>query len=147
MASLKMANEPLRLNLEEYPHIPNSELFKIIKVLPKLSSGGPWIAGGSVWRTVNNEPLDNCDVDVYFSCKSYYEQACRQMNSYPYVNSILSEKKNKWNTIYQVHVNEGKFDKTIDIQFIGMSYHKRLDSLLDSFDFPVCQFGMMVKTS
>ena len=107
MASLKMREESLKLDLGSYPHIPNSELFKIAKCLPKLHAGGPWIAGGSVWRTVNNEPLTNCDVDVFFLCKEQYEEMCAKMKSYPYVNNILSEKKNKWNTTFQLHVNEG----------------------------------------
>lgn len=141
MASLKMREESLKLDLGSYPHIPNSELFKIAKCLPKLHAGGPWIAGGSVWRTVNNEPLINCDVDVFFICKEQYEEMCAKMKSYPYVNNILSEKKNKWNTTFQLHVNEGSFNKTIDVQFIGMSYYNRLEKLLNSFDFPVCQFG------
>jgi len=141
MSLLKMKKEMLHLNLGEYPHIPNSELFKIAKCLPKLCEGGPWIAGGSVWRTVNNEPLINCDVDVFFPCKEQYEEMRSKMNSYPYVNNILSEKKNKWNTVFQIHVNEGSFNKTIDVQFVGMSYYNRLEKLLNSFDFPVCQFG------
>lgn len=129
------------LNLEKYPHIKDSELFKILKCLPRLGRGGPWVAGGSVWRTVNNEMLKDCDVDIYFSSALAYEQSCRQMSSYPLVNNVLAEKKNKWNTTFQIHVNEGKYDKTIDVQFIGMSYYSRLEKLLNSFDFPVCQFG------
>ena len=139
---LKMKKEPSnKLDLEKYPHIKTSELFRILKCLPKLDRGGPWVAGGSVWRTVNNEELKDCDVDIFFICKEQYEEMCQKMYGYPFVNNVLSEKRTKWNTTYQIHVNEGKYDKTINVQFIGMSYHNRLDKLLNSFDFPVCQFG------
>ncbi len=129
------------LNLADFSHIPTSDLFRVLKHLPKLSGGGPWVAGGSVWRTINNEPLNGCDIDIFFPSKKQYEEHCRMMNAYPYVNNILNEKKNKYNTTYTVHVNEGKFDKTIDVQLIGMYYNRCLDLLLDTFDFSVCQFG------
>lgn len=142
-AQLKMKEEsnPNTLDLEKYPHVKTSELFKILKCLPRLRNASPWVAGGSVWRTINNEQLKDCDVDIFFSNKELYEQSCAQMNSYPFVNNVLAEKKNKWNTTFQIHVNEGKYDKTIDVQFIGMSYYSKLEKLLNSFDFPVCQFG------
>jgi len=129
------------LDLREYTHFANSELLKILKCIPKLGERGPWVAGGSVWRTINNEPLTNCDVDIFFTSKKHYEEGCMAMIGYPYVNNILNEKKNKWSTTYTVHVNEGKFNKIIDIQFIGTFFHKTLPKLLDSFDFSVCQFG------
>ncbi len=129
------------LKLEDFPHIKESDLFKIKRCLPPCSVGGPWIAGGSVWRTVRNEPLNECDVDVFFKNKDQYEQTCRQMNSIPFVRNILKETKNKWNTTYRIHVNQGRYDKTIDIQLINMSFYSRLERLLESFDFTVCQFG------
>ena len=129
------------LDLREYTHFADSELLKILKCVPKLRERGPWVAGGSVWRTINNEPLTNCDIDIFFTSKKHYEEGCRAMIGYPYVNNILNEKKNKWNTTYTIHVNEGKFNKIIDIQFIGTFFHKTLPKLLDSFDFSVCQFG------
>lgn len=129
------------LNLDLFPHLANTDLFKIIKYLPKCSDGGPWIAGGSVWRAIANEPLKDCDIDVFFSSKNQFESASRQMNGYPLVRNVIQETKNKWNTTYKLHVNEGNFNKTIDIQFIKMNYCNSLERLLDNFDLTVCQFG------
>src|SRR5258708_38972470 len=85
------------LDLTLYPHIQDSDLFKIMKFLPKCDVGGPWIAGGSVWRTIFNEPLKNCDIDLFFSSQQQFEIACLQMSAYPFVRNILQETKNKYN--------------------------------------------------
>ena len=140
MATLKPSDLHI-LNLAEYPHITESDLFKVIKYLPKMNERGPWIAGGSVWRTVNNESLDKCDIDMFFRDYKQYEETYRKMNSYPFVNNIIDEKKSKSNTTFKVHINEGKYNKTIDIHLIGMNYESSLYRLLSKFDFTVCQFG------
>lgn len=130
------------LNMAEFPHIKDSDLFKVLRHLPPLGIYGPWVAGGSVWRTINKEPLEKCDIDVFFQNQKQYEETVLKMNSLPTVNNIVKETKNKWNTIYKFHVHERKaFEKTIDVQFINMNFHQSLDSLLESFDLTVCQFG------
>lgn len=131
-----------KLDLSNYPHLVDSELFRILKHLPSMDSGGPWIAGGSLWRTLNKEPLINCDIDVFFRNKEQFEAISRKIRSLPFVNNILRETRKKWNTIYKYHVNEGNtFNKTVDIQFINMAHYSSLAKLLSSFDFTVCQFG------
>jgi len=130
------------LNLSDYPHIADSDLFKVLRHFPSLDEGGPWIAGGSLWRAFNKEPLVNCDIDVFFKSKKQFEEMSRKMGSLPYVNNVLIETKKKWNTLYKYHVNDGKsFNKTVDIQFINMAHYSSLAKLLNSFDFTVCQFG------
>lgn len=129
------------LNLADFPHVHTSDLLKIANYLPKCGVGGPWIAGGSVWRTVNNEPLNKCDIDVFFHDKEQLNDAMTQMDGYPLVRNILQKTKNKFNTTYKIHANRGVFNKTIEVQFIHMKFHKSLDALLQSFDFTVCQFA------
>ena len=130
------------LNLENYPHLVDSDLFKILRHLPPMTEEGPWVAGGALWRTINKEPLVNCDIDVFFKSKSQFEEMSRKMNSLPYVNNVISENRGKWNTNYQYHVNEGKkFNKTVDIQFVNTNRYSSIIKLLNSFDFTVCQFG------
>lgn len=130
------------LDMSQYPHIKDSDLFRVLKQLPPLSVYGPWVAGGSVWRTINKEPLEKCDIDIFFQSQEQHDEVVRKMNSLPHSNNIVKETKNKWNTVYKCHIHERKFfDKTIDVQFINMNFHPNLESLLDSFDLSVCQFG------
>ena len=129
------------LNLADFPHVHTSDLLKIANYLPKCGVGGPWIAGGSVWRTVNNEPLNKCDIDVFFHDKEQFNDAMTQMDGYPLVRNVLQKTKNKWNITYKIHANRGAFNKTIEVQFIHMKFHKSIDALLQSFDFTVCQFA------
>jgi len=130
------------INLTDYPHIAESDLFRVLHHFPTLSEGGPWIAGGSLWRTFNKEPLEKCDIDVFFKSKKQFEELTIKMRSFPYVKNVISETKKKWNTLYKYHVNEGKkFNKTVDIQFINVAHYSSLAKLLNSFDFTVCQFG------
>jgi len=130
------------LNISEYPHIKDSELFRVLRQLPKMSPQGPWVAGGAVWRTINNEPLDKCDIDIFFQSEKQFEESVLKMASLPFVNNVVKEIKNRWNTIYKCHVHEKKtFDKTYDVQFINMNFHPNIESLFESFDFTVCQFG------
>lgn len=147
MSNLKSCSVSIKsnvntLNLSDYPHLPNTDLFRFLKELPPLDSTGPWVAGGSVWRSINNEPLDNCDIDIFFQNKEQYEAGCRRMNSLPFVNHIINETKHKYNTVYKFHVSKGKtYNKTIDVQLMRTDLHPSLDQLLESFDFSVCQFG------
>lgn len=128
------------LNLADFPHVHTSDLLKIVNYLPKCGVGGPWIAGGSVWRTINNEPLNKCDIDVFFHDKEQFNEAVTQMDGYPFIRNVLKKTKNKWNISYKIHANRGVFNKTIEVQFICMKFHKSIDALLQSFDFTVCQF-------
>src|SRR6266404_2272953 len=100
----KSDSSMISLNMADYPHLPNTDLFRFLKELPPLDASGPWIAGGAVWRAVNNEPLNNCDIDIFFQNKARYAEGCRKMNSITFVNHIISEKKNKYNTIFKFHV-------------------------------------------
>lgn len=134
--------EMTKLDMGKHPHLVDSDLFRILRHMPKMGVGGPWVSGGSVWRTFNKEPLVNCDIDIFFRSKAQFEEISRRMGSLPFVNNVISETKKKWNTLYKYHVNEGKnFNKTVDVQFINMSYFSSLPKLMNSFDFTVCQFG------
>lgn len=134
--------QPNIMNMSDYPHIKESDLFRVLRHLPNLSVNGPWVAGGSVWRTISNEPLEKCDIDIFFQSQKQYDETVLKMNGLPVVNNIIKQRKNKWNTIYRFHVHEKKtFNKTFDVQLINMNFHRDIDSLLKSFDLTVCQFG------
>lgn len=140
---LKSCSEPQMINLNqtEFPHLQTTDLFRVMNHLPRCAVGGPWIAGGAVWRAVLNHPLDKCDIDMFFASKQQFDSTVLLMGGYPFVRNILQETKNKWNITYKIHANQGNFNKTINVQLINMSYYRNLDDLLNSFDFTACQFG------
>lgn len=118
---------------------PNFEFFKILKKLPALSVDGPWIAGGSIWKSMENIPLE-CDIDFFFKDENQLNETKRLMNSMPYIHRIIKEKQNRFNTTYDFHIHDGDYDKTVKIQFISFKQWPNPKELLDNFDFTACQF-------
>lgn len=118
---------------------PSSELFRILKKLPKLSKEGPWVAGGSIWKSMEKMPL-TCDIDFFFKDESQVKEMFSLMKSMPYARCIIEEKRNKFNTTFRYHINEVGYNKTISIQFISFKHWPTPKALIDDFDFTVCQF-------
>jgi hypothetical protein len=118
----------------------DSELFRILRKLPKPDVNGPWIAGGSLWKSIEGMPL-NCDLDFFFASPQQQEVYLRIMRSIPYVNHVVSEKKNDYNTTFGFHVYDNGYNKTIPIQYVSFRYASSLEEILNGFDFTVCQFG------
>ena len=117
----------------------DSELFRVLKYLPKLSTTGPWLAGGSVWKAIENIPLE-CDLDLFFSNKDQCAEWYRTMKSIPYTYRVISEKTNTYNTTLDYHIHEKGYNKTKKIQCVSFTYHNDIENLLCNFDFTACQF-------
>jgi len=118
----------------------DSELFRILHHLPKPEENGPWLAGGSVWKAIENLPLD-CDIDFFFKDETQYEEYLRKLKSIPYVYHIVTEKQNKYNITFGYHIYEKGYNKTVPLQLISFKFWNTLEELLEGFDFTVCQFG------
>ena len=118
----------------------DSELWRVLKRLPRPEPDGPWLAGGSVWKAIENCPIAH-DIDFFFRDAEQLEQHKRVMNSIPYCYHVVGETKNKYNTTYQFHISEGGYNKTIAVQFVSFRFWSRIEELLDGFDFTACQFG------
>jgi len=119
----------------------DSELLTILRQLPPIGSDGPWVAGGSVWKTIENMPL-NCDVDFFFKSPEQSEQWFRQLLSMPYVHRIVSTPiANRYNTSLSYHIHSRGFNKTVKLQLISFAFTKDIEELLNSFDFTACQFA------
>jgi hypothetical protein len=98
---------------------------------PKIEITVPqrgWIAGGAIRRWfAGNEKLS--DVDCFFQDEAAFLD---------YVNALAQHGAKLVNT----HKNAATFDvNDILVQLIKLKYHPTVDSLLDSFDFTVCQFA------
>jgi len=124
----------------------DSELFTVLKRLPKPEAEGPWIAGGSVWKAIEGIPLD-CDIDFFFSSPQQFEVYLGMMRGVPYSTKILKESSNGYNTTFDFHIYErGKINKIQKIQFVCAVFCETPLKLIDSFDFTVCQFAFDGKT-
>jgi hypothetical protein len=130
------------MKVHEFHNFVNqeSELFRILRHLPRPDENGPWLAGGSVWKAIENLPID-CDIDFFFKNEAQYEEYVRKLKSIPYTYHIVTEKKNKYNTTFGFHIYEKGYNKTIPVQFVSFRLCNSLEELLSGFDFTVCQFG------
>ena len=119
----------------------SSEFFTILKQLPSINTDGPWIAGGSVWKSIENIPLE-CDIDVFFKSDRQCEKWFRTLLSLPYAHRIVSDpKSNQYNTSLKYHVHHKGYNKTITLQLVSFRFFDNIKALLDGFDFTACQFG------
>jgi len=119
----------------------SSEFFTILKHLPAIDSDGPWVAGGSVWKSIENIPLE-CDIDVFFKSDRQCEKWFRTLLSLPYAHRIVSDpKSNQYNTSLKYHVHHKGYNKTITLQLVSFRFFDNIKALLDGFDFTACQFG------
>ncbi len=119
----------------------DSEFFKILKSLPPVGGDGPWVAGGSVWKAIENKQL-TCDIDFFFQSAKQCEQWYRTILSIPYSHRIVSESNtNNYNTSFKYCVPFGSKNKPFTLQLISFKFFNSMEHLLDSFDFTACQFG------
>ena len=119
----------------------SSEFFTILKQLPTIEGDGPWVAGGSVWKSIENIPLE-CDVDIFFKSAEQCERWFRTLVSLPYGHRIVSDlKTNQYNTSLKYHINHKGYNKTITLQLITFRFFNDIEALLGGFDFTACQFG------
>lgn len=124
-----------------YNHInQDSELFRVLKYLPKPQPEGPWLAGGSLWKAIENQPIEH-DLDFFFKDVKQCEEWLATIRSIPYVHHIVGEKSNRYNITYKFHVNERGYNKTISVQCVSFKCWNSITDLLEGFDFTACQFG------
>lgn len=108
----------------------------ILDLLPPLDlEAGPWLAGGLLRRALKKQPLDS-DVDLFFRSEEQlkgYQLALQAKNAVEIGNrdTVLT---------LRVPLNTTETCKAIKVQLIRL-YQPDLASVLDQFDFTICQFG------
>lgn len=102
-------------------------------LLPKLSSAGPWIAGGLVRRAVKGEKSIDSDVDLFFANETQLVEAVAELAA-----SGATKVNETAHTIGYSIMFDGK---PIPIQLIRIGYYADVVALLDTFDFTICQFA------
>jgi len=100
-------------------------LIQELSLLGKLKEKGPWLAGGSLLRLVNNEPISRGDLDFYFP-HSY--------SSREFVNKLANE------TIRSRRAYNNTTKSGLNIQLIT-EYYGSIEEVFKEFDFSICQFA------
>jgi hypothetical protein len=130
-----------------------TELGQALKRLPRVDPVGPWVAGGSVRRTLLGEKLEGTDFDFFFRNEKQYKEFHEDMveNDFSFVRS-----ENEHNTTYTVpsggyqeliRGDEGEeysvkvWKPELKVQAISIRYYASLAEVLDNFDFTITQFG------
>jgi hypothetical protein len=106
--------------------------FKVLATLPVPTPDGPWIAGGAIRRTLQQQPLES-DVDYFFrdaDQRKAFGEGMLERRGW-----IISEKEHA--TTYGINHEHG----TVIVQAVSMGYYRTLEDVLDSFDFTITQFG------
>ena len=131
-----------KLTLKQFvKHLPTaSALEYLIEVLPKCTSEGPWIAGGSLHRPYRNLPLVDSDVDVFFKNKEQLDKFLFDIKVYAlrtgkYKTSsyIVSE----WH--HTIVVSYMNYDWKI--QCVSFKYFESIQDLFKSFDINICRIA------
>ncbi len=112
----------------------SSELAQALKRLPAVAATGPWLAGGAVRRTIQNEKLDS-DFDFFFASAEQFQSFCTDMDA----KGAKKERETDFNITFRIPAAD-KLPE-LKVQAIRASYHPTLEAMLASFDFSLCQTG------
>jgi hypothetical protein len=113
-------------DLAKHGGFRSEPLRTILNGLPPLGSNGPWLAGGSIRRLLSGQPLDS-DLDIFFE---NYDQSSR------FVSSMLSDGFERNGGVLADTFTNG----ALKVQVCRVSYYPSAESVIDSFDFTICQF-------
>jgi hypothetical protein len=101
--------------------------------LLELKPDGPWLVGGCVRRLISSREQDS-DFDVGVVDLVQFEAAKAKLQAAGFKEHF----SNQFHTEYRGKLEGIKTE--VRIQLLAM-FHPNLESLLDSFDFTICQFG------
>ena len=109
-------------------------LSKVLSALPSLSTDGPWLAGGSLRRTLLRQEPDS-DFDFFF-------HDADQLAAFTAKLDELGMEKLR-ETEHHIHYRGRVGDSAlpIDVQCIRFAFYASADAVIDSFDFTICQFA------
>lgn len=109
-------------------------LAKVLAGLPPLSPNGPWLAGGSLRRTLLQQEPDS-DFDFFF-------RDAEQLSSFTAAldqRGLEKLRETEHHVHYRGRVGDGGVP--IDVQCIRFAFYADAKAVIDSFDFTICQFA------
>lgn len=101
----------------------------LMEKLPKPKIDGPWIAGGAIRNLLCGDSVTKSDIDYFFRDVNQFSDFCTEMDRL----GAIKKYENKFNTTW--FLGEQK------VQAISVAYYNDTISLLDSFDFTICQIA------
>jgi hypothetical protein len=101
---------------------------EVIELLPPLGVRGPWLAGGSVRKYMNNTQ-NKADYDIFFASETQRDEYCAALIAY----GAKEISVNIFNRTYNLN--------GYTIQAIHHEYRNTLIQTMDRFDISICQFG------
>jgi hypothetical protein len=135
---IKKINKPLH----------STELMSVVTALNridiKISTNGPWIAGGSLLLTYLDKPLDS-DVDIYFKNLDQYKESSIKLERY-----FHRLYKTEFSDTFLVYALVNNRSKEIKIQLVYYNPKPTATEIISEFDLDVCQIafdGSRVVTS
>lgn len=135
----------------------DTDLFLILEQLPAVTENGPWLAGGSIRRTITGQALES-DIDFFFKDQDQFDTWCKAIvelggtvkrtteHHTTYEVALEIEDRPKGDSSYARNFRAGEFDAPVKhivllVQGIHFRYYENIEEVLDSFDFTICQLG------
>ena len=116
--------------------LQDTTLFYVLSYLPILRPYGPWIAGGSVRRTVLGQEPET-DFDFFFKDEEQLDSFAKDLEG----RNFKKEKETEHHIQYKGVIGEKEKVRSIVVQLIRFSYYSTIEEVIDSFDFTICQFA------
>lgn len=107
----------------------------ILDELPKMGEG-VWVAGGAVRKTLLGDTIDT-DIDFFFSDPKALREYREELDDRG--NRLSS---NDHQTTYELFVPYGEVDTKVIVQLVHIDFYEKVEDLLDSFDFTLCQVAI-----
>jgi hypothetical protein len=124
----------MKIEIIPIPEGPGLDQFRTLeKFLPELCLfRGSWVAGGTARRLFLGLPIDDADIDLFFTSSATWEKACSGIEKV--ANARLRTRKA---STYRVPVG-GTYQM---VQPIKKSFPRDMMDMFKSFDYQVCQFA------
>lgn len=120
-----------------YENPEESELFTYSYYLDAIgitiNPNSPWIIGGSVLRTICNEPL-NTDIDLFFKNDSIYADSLKKIK-----NNSKFISKTKFSDSFECIFEHNNEDKIRKLQLISCSMGETIKDITLKFDIDICR--------
>ncbi|MFG1389057.1 hypothetical protein [Xanthobacter versatilis] len=111
----------------------DTTLAHVLAALPPLSATGPWLAGGSLRRSLLRQEPDS-DFDLFFRDADQLEDFRNGVEA----AGLVKVRE----TVHHVHYR-GRVGGSIerDVQLIRFAFYGNAAAVIDSFDFTICQIA------
>lgn len=109
-------------------------LAKVLAGLPGLSTSGPWLAGGSLRRTLlGQEPAS--DFDFFFRDADQLAAFATDLDA----RGFAKIRETEHHMHYRGRIGDDGFP--VEVQCIRFAFYQNASAVVDSFDFTICMFA------